>query len=274
MFLFYSFLSMKKLSLFSLLGLAGLLAFVATPIYAQEEELAVEDVILEAENVVDDAVDVVDEFIDDTVEVVDDTAETVDDTVEALDDTMNLDEFDFNSIFENDEVKTALDDAGLTEVEAAWIFWGIIWLLLAFGIVGIIVGVVWLILCHIALWRIFWRAWEWKWKSLIPIYNLYIVFKISGIKNRFWYMLLVILIAAIIGAIFPSFEESISNFSGDIVSVIIILVWFLLAKKFGRGNSASILYAIFSGIAVLVLWFWDYKYQWKSDKDSETIVEA
>ena len=107
---------MKKLSLFSLLGLTGFLAFVATPIYAQMEELTVDDVVVEAENVVDEAVDAVDEVIDDTVEAVD---ETVDETVVAMDDAMNLDEFDFNSIFENEEVQNALGEAGLSNEEAA-----------------------------------------------------------------------------------------------------------------------------------------------------------
>jgi hypothetical protein len=37
---------MKKLSLFSLLGLAGLLAFVAMPIYAQELDVEMDDEIV------------------------------------------------------------------------------------------------------------------------------------------------------------------------------------------------------------------------------------
>jgi hypothetical protein len=37
---------MKKLSLFSLLGLTGLLAFAATPIYAQELDVEPDDEIV------------------------------------------------------------------------------------------------------------------------------------------------------------------------------------------------------------------------------------
>ena len=60
----------KLLSLFALLGLFG---FVATPIYAQEDEAIAEDVVVEAENVVDEAVDAVDEAVDQTAdEAVDD----------------------------------------------------------------------------------------------------------------------------------------------------------------------------------------------------------
>ena len=52
---------MKKLSLFSLLGLTGLLAFFATPIYAQDEEITLDDeqIVAEAEDVVAEAEDVV-----------------------------------------------------------------------------------------------------------------------------------------------------------------------------------------------------------------------
>ena len=261
---------MKKLSLFSLLGMTGLLAFVATPIYAQEEEATLdEEIVAEAENIVEETADIVNETVDNTVDAVN---ETIDETVETVGDLEGIE--DFNSIFENEEVKAALNEAGLTNEEAAWIFGGLIGLFVGLGIVGAIIFLVRLILCHIALWRIFWRAWEWKWKSLIPIYNLYIVFKIAGIKNWFWYILLIILIAAIFSAIFPAFQESLSDYSGEIVSTIILLAWFLLAKKFGRGDSAAILYVIFSGIAVLILWFWNYKYQWKSEKEPETIVEA
>ena len=253
---------MKKLSLLSLLWLVAL---VAMPIYAQND-LDAEDVVYNVETSTygDDEVLPLGEDVSFDYGV-DEDGGALETAVEDL---------DFNALFENEEVKAALNEAGLTNEEAAWIFGGLIGLFVGLGIVGAIIFLVWLILCHIALWSIFWRAWEWKWKSLIPIYNLYIVFKIAGIKNWFWYILLIILIAAIFSAIFPALQESLSDYSGEIVSTIILLAWFLLAKKFGRGDSAAILYVIFSGIAVLILWFWNYKYQWKSEKEPETIVEA
>ena len=109
---------MKKLSLFSLLGLTGLLAFVATPIYAQEEEATLdEEIVAEAENIVEETADIVNETVDNTVDAVN---EAIDETTETVGETINLEGIeDFNSIFENEEVKAALNEAGLTNEEAA-----------------------------------------------------------------------------------------------------------------------------------------------------------
>lgn len=118
---------MKKLSL---LGLFGLLAFVAMPIYAQDVEVTAdeENIVYDVENVALDAEDTAVEVEDATVEVedVDVVAEdlNVEDiyNLEASDEeyTMDLGEIEsFNDIFENEEVKAALDEAGLTNEEAA-----------------------------------------------------------------------------------------------------------------------------------------------------------
>ena len=273
---------MKKLSLLSLLWLAGLLAFFATPIYAQEEDvLDAEDLVYESEDVnaedefnyeadtEDVDLEIVDEENVEEAPSMDEVNQDIDDSIEDVMWILNDEE---ESTDEGTSDKSSIqlrigNDVIVIDSLAFFLTW--IWLVM------LIVTLVRLILCHIALWRIFWRAWEWKWKSLIPIYNLYIVFKIAGIKNWFWYILLVIFIAAIISAIFPIYQDNLSNFSGEVASTVILLAWFLLAKKFGRSDSASILYTIFSGIAILILWFWDYKYEGKSeDKSEETIVEA
>ena len=113
----------KLLSLLAILGLAG---FVIAPIYAQEEEaviLDVEPIVAEAEDVV--AEDVVAEDVAAEEVAIDDELAAEEDALEASDDAVyyeddeNLEDFDFNSIFEDEEVKNALDEAGLTDEEAA-----------------------------------------------------------------------------------------------------------------------------------------------------------
>ncbi len=54
------------------------------------------------------------------------------------------------------------------------------------------------ILYVIASWRIFKKAGEPGWKAIIPIYNVYISFKIAGMKAWFWIMLLVSIVGSII----------------------------------------------------------------------------
>ncbi len=248
----------KLLSLFALLGLFG---FVATPIYAQEDEAIAEDVVVEAENVVDEAVDAVDEAVDQTAD-------------EAVDD-INLEWIeDFNSLFENEEFKNMLDENGVTNEEAAWAIWWLFWILAGLWIAIWILALVLWILAIIAMWKIFTKAWEAGWKSIIPFYNTYILYKIAGMKSWFWYTLIVIAVWCLVAAI--CWVESsaywiVMGIACLFCWIVAIVVNYKLPRKFGWGVFASILYVLFTWICVLVLWFGNYKYQWKSE---ETIVEA
>lgn len=284
---------MKKLSLFSLLGLTGLLAFVVTPIYAQEDDAALEEeeIVAEAEGL---DVNVEDEFnyladengialenADDEITVEWDTdwdeigvLSDVDDSINDVDDSINeimwfLDDGESLDVDDTDipSFELKIWDRAI-HINPITFFFSWIWLAILAGLI------IWLILCHISLWRIFGRAWEWKWKSLIPFYNLYIVFKISDIKNWFWYIILVALIAGILSAFFPAFEDILDEFSTGFSGTVVLVLGFILTKKFGRSNNGSILYTLFSLIWILVLWLWNYKYQWTIKKEHETIVEA
>ena len=111
---------MKKL--LSLLSLLGLIAFVAMPVYAQEEEdiaLDEEPIVAEVEDVADEAEDVVAEAEEVVNELDYEVGEEVAEEEATLEGEYDLDEFDFNSIFEDEEVQNALDEAGLTNEEAA-----------------------------------------------------------------------------------------------------------------------------------------------------------
>ena len=58
------------------------------------------------------------------------------------------------------------------------------------------------VLVIIGLWKIFTKAGEKGWKSLIPIYNVYILFKISGRKFVPFLVGTILLYVAIIAMIF------------------------------------------------------------------------
>ena len=274
---------MKKLSLFSLLGLAGLLAFVAMPIYAQELDVEMDDeIVADTEDM--DAENEFNYWLDEDWIAFEGVEDEIEDEWEADIEDINVVEDVDDSIneilwFLGDEESPDADDNSALNLELklgdrviainpATFFLSGLWLSI------LIVCIAWIILCHISLWRIFGRAWEKKWKSLIPLFNLYIVFKIAGIKNWFRYMILVIIAAAIIGAIFPVVNDALDDFSTGFTSTVTLIVWFLLTKKFGRNNNASILYTIFSMIWILVLWLGNYKYQWADKKETETVIEA
>lgn len=264
----------KLLSLLAILGLAG---FVIAPIYAQEEEAVIldeEPIVAEAEDVV--AEDVVAEDVAAEEVAIDDELAAEEDALEASDDAVyyeddeNLEDFDFNSIFEDEEVKNALDEAGLTNEEAAWL----LGLLLGLGALMLplaIIGFILWILRIIALWKAFQRAWQWGWEAIVPIYCSYIKYKLAGMKNWFWYGLLIAVIFWIIAAFVPDQQKLLTDIATAIVWIIYIVVKFKFARKYGWGVFASILYVLFNPICVLILGFGNYPYEGKEDK---TVVEA
>jgi hypothetical protein len=99
------------------------------------------------------------------------------------------------------------------------------------------------------------------------------MYKIVGMKNWFWYILIVAFVCWFIAGLL--WEESTaagiitivaSLFSG-IVSIVAV---YKLPRKFGWGVFTSILYVLFTGICTLILGFGNYKYEGKE----ETVVEA
>lgn len=66
---------------------------------------------------------------------------------------------------------------------------------------SILADVVVLVLSIIFLWKIFEKAGEKGWKALIPIYNTYILFKITW-KTKYFWLILVFIIAMICSAFF------------------------------------------------------------------------
>lgn len=266
---------MKKLSLFSLLGLAGLLAFVATPIYAQEDEAIVDDanIIAEADDIIDEAEDVVAEVGEDIVaeaeNIAADTEEVVDSAIEGAEDVPFLWSEDLeNILWELNVDEMSKEDAMAT----TWVLGGIFGLLAGLGIVGWIIGLILRILKIIALWKAFEKAGEGGWKAIVPIYCSYIKYKLAGIKNWFWYAIIIALIAWIIATCIPDQQELITNIGSLICWILYIVMTFMFARKYGWGVFTSILFVLFYPICILILGFGSSKYQ--GEKQEKTVVEA
>ena len=92
------------------------------------------------------------------------------------------------------------------------------------GIIGLLVG----LLIIVAMWKVFTKAGQPGWASIIPIYNLYIWCKIVG---RPWWWILLMLIPFV-------------NF------IILIILCIDTAKSFGKGAGFGI------GLALLGVIFW------------------
>ena len=102
---------MKKL--LCLFGALGLLAFVAMPIYAQEEDVALDDeerIAVEAEDVdavADEFNEEVEAIADDAVAEIEDAEEAVEDTAEDVAEEATEEVEDFAALLNTDEVQNA-----------------------------------------------------------------------------------------------------------------------------------------------------------------------
>lgn len=155
----------------------------------------------------------------------------------------------------------------------------------------LIASLIFAVLVIIGQWKIFEKAGEKGWKSLIPIYGQYILFKIIGAKTWFW----VFLCATIICSIMMTANTPAVNWYGTqaeveaelnlvdwnqyipfLVGLVItcfiaiimeILVAIKLSKAFGKGAAYIIGLIFVPEIVLLVLGFGKAKYDKKVLKD-------
>jgi Family of unknown function (DUF5684) len=118
---------------------------------------------------------------------------------------------------------TDVDTAGLAVFAGVWLFF---WLALV-------------VIAIIAMWKIFTKAGEAGWKSIIPIYNTIVMLKIVG--RPWWWILLLF------------------------IPLVNIVVWLVLSidlgKSFGKDAVFSVVLLFFlSLIGMLILGFGDAKY--------------
>lgn len=118
---------------------------------------------------------------------------------------------------------TTSDAAGVAIFSGIWLFvWLIVWVALI-----------------VAVWKLFVKAGEAGWKSIIPIYSTYLLFRIAG-RNGWWFL-----------ALFVPF-----------VNIFVLLMLAIdLAKHFGKTTVFGVVGLwLFSVIGFLILGFDDSKY--------------
>ena len=137
--------------------------------------------------------------------------------------------------------------------------------------------VIWVLLI-IAYWKMFTKAGEAGWKSIIPIYNNYVLFKITWTTKDF----LIWLCSGILGAAFISFSGAytttasgavVASSSGGnmilvilgLVALLVCLVWsirqcFKTAAAYGKGAGFGFGLLILPTIFTLILGFGSAEY--------------
>ncbi|MBQ6130316.1 signal peptidase I [Candidatus Saccharibacteria bacterium] len=132
--------------------------------------------------------------------------------------------------------------------------------LLGGAIVGVsVVALIYVILCIVAWWKIFTKAGEAGWKAIIPIYNVYILCRITGIN--FWIFCLGLPFAVgILSAIVGSETVAGSTITGLYALFFDIYLAIKLGDAFKKGTGFKVGLVLLPFIFYLILAFGDAKY--------------
>ena len=123
-------------------------------------------------------------------------------------------------------------------------------------LIFVIVSLIMTILHVIGIWNVFKKAGEPGWKSIIPFYNTYTLYKISW--NPMWFWL--VLLGGLIGAGLLSFATvTVCVILGALVELFAFVVRFVmyyrLCLSFGWGVGKYILTILFAPIMLMVMGF-------------------
>lgn len=125
-------------------------------------------------------------------------------------------------------------------------------------ILAICVG--WYVIQAIAYWKIFTKAGEAGWKSLIPVYNVYIQYKISWNTTMFFAMVACILV----GTIANNMDGVVSMLGSVILLAGSVITWIAchkLSLSFGHGIGFTLGLIFLNPIFTLILGFSSDQYQ-------------
>ena len=154
---------------------------------------------------------------------------------------------------------------------------------IAGGLLGtaIVAGIAIAILLIVAMWKLFTKAGEKGWKALIPIYDVYILFKIAGAKSWFWGLVVAEIIVFVDTIIATNNGGVVTDANGNVTEIkdisfaiviaamaIFELICYIvlcakLAKAFKRGAGTAIGLFFLPNIFTLILAFGSAKYDKK-----------
>lgn len=129
----------------------------------------------------------------------------------------------------------------------------------------IVVGIIYIILLpFIAAWKLFKKAGIPGWKALIPVYNIYLMFKITGMPII---CIIPYLAYTIIGYIYTDYSKIPKNFL--IIFIVLTIIYYVidiikqikLGKVFGKGILFILGLIFLSPIFEIILGMGKSKYQ-------------
>ena len=166
----------------------------------------------------------------------------------------------------SDAVAKVAEAAGISEEAASGAIAG--------AITGAMVGaaaaliIIWFILQVIADWKIFTKAGEAGWKSIIPIYNYYVEYGICWVPTNGLAYAVAIYVANIVSTV-PDASPLLMVLSivlGVLAIILHIKESLYLAKAFGKGTGFGVCLILFGPIARMVLGFGKAEYMGNPNK--------
>lgn len=125
----------------------------------------------------------------------------------------------------------------------------------------VILGIVFYVLLVVAHWKIFTKAGQRGWTSLIPILNIFVLVKV--VKRPMWWAAVISLGLIFSGASSDAAAiiQVVSAVLGLAMVVLLIVVLFDLSKAFGHGGGFALGLIILSVIFALILGYGPSTYQ-------------
>ena len=130
----------------------------------------------------------------------------------------------------------------------------VIGILAGFGIAILLVAMIIAILQIIAMWKLFKKAGEAGWKSIIPIYNLVILYKVSGI-SPLWVLIYLAAAIPILGPLAILGVTIYQNYN--------------LSKSFGKESAFTVGLVLLPTIFYMILGFGKAQYVGNTKTDVE-----
>lgn len=107
----------------------------------------------------------------------------------------------------------------------------------------------------IALWKIFEKAGEKGWKSLIPFYSSYIEFKLAWSVSYFWFYLAALVLTWLTGS-FPILRVTFA-ITATVFNIILLAK---LAKSFGKSGGFAVGLVLLNPVFLMILGFGSAEY--------------
>lgn len=129
------------------------------------------------------------------------------------------------------------------------------------------------LLSVVALWRIFEKAGAPGWASLIPLYNMHVLYKLCWEAKFFWFQILLSIAARVLQGVDDT--GMLTAFGGllSLAAIIMALMLpFRLAKAFGKGRLFGLGLLIFNTVFLMILGFGNGEYLGPEEQQKKPVI--